>query len=364
MPFIRFNLQFFQGEKTEQATPKKRKDARDKGQVVQSRDINTAVILLAVFLTMNAFKSYFVDEFFAMFQEVFSYFEAPRIELEINDVIHLAMLLMVSFAKMTLPLLAVAMLTGTVLSYMQVGFLFTVEPLKPQLNKLNPLSGLKRMFSMKSTVEMIKSIFKSVGILVLSYFYIMDRMDYLMHSMTFELPQGIAVMWDVTMGIIIRCGLFLLIVSIFDFAYKKWENEKELRMSKQEIKDEFKQMEGDPLVKSKIKEKQRQMAMSRMMQEVPKADVIITNPSHYAVALLYNRKEAVAPKVVAKGRDLIAQNIKKIAAEHNVPIVENKPLARALYAAVDIDDYIPAEMFEAVADVLAYVYQLNGRRVE
>lgn len=364
MPLLKFNLQFFQGEKTEQATPKKRKDAREKGQVVQSRDINTAVILLAVFIVMNAFKRYFVDELIGIFNITFAMFEAPRLDFGVQDAMSLGTQTLLGFAKISLPLLSVSMLTGLVLSYMQVGFLFTVEPLKPQLNKINPLSGFKRMFSMKSVIEMIKSILKAIGILLISYLFVISRMDFIMHSMTLELSQGIGVMWDITMGIIIRCGIFLFAVALFDFIYKRWENEKELRMSKQEIKDEYKQMEGDPLVKSKIKERQRQMAMSRMMQEVPKADVIITNPSHYAVALLYNRDEGVAPKVTAKGRDLVAQNIKKVAAENKVPIVENKPLARALYAAVEIDHYIPADLFEAVADVLAYVYQLNRRRIE
>ncbi len=364
MPKMRFNLQFFQGEKTEQATPKKRKEAREKGQVVQSKDINSSIVLIAVFMTMNVGKKYFSEELKGAFDATFSYFENTPIELTQSDLMTLSASMIWIFFKLTIPLLLVAMLTGTMLSYMQVGFLFTVEPLQFKLSKINPLSGLKRMFSTKSLVELVKSIFKALGILLVSYLYVVNRQIVLMESMTYELPQGIAALWDTAMGVIVRTAIFLFIVSVFDYAYKKWENDKELRMSKQEIKDEYKQMEGDPLIKSKIKEKQRQMAMSRMMQEVPKADVIITNPSHYAVALLYNKNESVAPKIVAKGRDLIAQNIKKIASENDVPIVENKPLARALYAAVEIGDYIPQEMFEAVADVLAYVYQLKGRRIE
>jgi flagellar biosynthetic protein FlhB len=208
---------------------------------------------------------------------------------------------------------------------------------------------------------MIKSILKAAGILILSYQFVSSRQNELMEVMNYGIEAAVAELWDLMFGIVWRAAVFLFIIAIFDYIYKKWENNKELKMSKQEIKDEYKQMEGDPLVKSKIKEKQRQMAMSRMMQDVPGADVIITNPTHYAVALLYNREEGDAPKVVAKGKDLIAQNIKKLAIENNVPIIENKPLARSLFASVEIGQNIPAELFEAVADVLAYVYKLRNR---
>ena len=280
MPILNYNLQFFQGEKTEQATPKKRKEARDKGQVVQSRDINTAIVLIVVFIAMNMGGEYFSEEFLGMFTFVFSYLERPQMELSVTDVMSLSTSMIWSFTKIALPLLVVAMLTGTVLSYMQVGFLFTVEPLQFKLSKINPLSGLKRMFSTKSLVELLKAIFKSIGILVVSYLYVLNREEVIIESMTYELPLAIATLWDTAMGIIIRTSIFLLVISVFDYVYKLWENNKELKMSKQEIKDEYKQVEGDPLIKSKIKEKQRELAMSRMMQEVPKADVIITNPSH------------------------------------------------------------------------------------
>jgi flagellar biosynthetic protein FlhB len=167
-------------------------------------------------------------------------------------------------------------------------------------------------------------------------------------------------MWDVVFNIVIRCALLLLVLAIFDFAYKKWQDEKDLKMSRKEIKDEYKQSEGDPMLKSKIREKQRQLATSRMMQDVPKADVIITNPTHYAVGIKYDTARGVAPYVLAKGRDLVAKNIKKVAKEHDIPIVENKPLAQALYKEIDIGDFIPPNLYEAVAEVLAYVYKLKN----
>lgn len=168
-------------------------------------------------------------------------------------------------------------------------------------------------------------------------------------------------MWTLTFGVVIRCSVLLFVIAVFDFAFKKWKNKKELMMSKQEIKEEYKQSEGDPQLKAKIKEKQRSMAMSRMMQEVPKADVIITNPTHFAVALRYDPALGDAPLVTAKGQDLIAQNIKRIATENDVPIVENKPLAQTLYKSVEIGSRIPTDLFEAVAEVLAYVYSLKKK---
>jgi flagellar biosynthetic protein FlhB len=357
-----YNLQFFQGEKTEKATPKKRKDAREKGQVVQSKDISSAAVLLVVFLVISGAADYFTREVFSMYLLVTDLMTSTHMELSVADVLALNYSMGLSFFRIVLPISGIAMLTGVIISYMQVGVLFTLEPLKFKLEKISFLKGLKRMFSLKSLVEMVKSILKAVGILLISYSYIMNRQLELMEIMGKTTEHSVVLLWELMFGLVIRSAFFLFVIAILDFAYKKWENNKELRMTKQEIKDEYKQMEGDPLVKSKIKEKQRQMAMSRMMQDVPSADVIITNPTHFAVALRYNKEESHAPKVVAKGRDLIAQNIKKIAKENSVPIVENKPLARTLYDVVDIGEVVPPELFEAVADVLAYVYQLKTRR--
>ncbi|MCK8058775.1 MULTISPECIES: flagellar biosynthesis protein FlhB [unclassified Fusibacter] len=361
MAYIKYNLQFFQGEKTEQATPKKRRESREKGQVVQSKDIGSSAVLLVVFLVISFFSDYFVEKIYGIFFYVMEMASNTGNGLLPRDVLSLGNYMIFTLITIIGPLLLAALITGVLIDYMQVGFLFTMEPLKFKLDKINPLKGFKRLFSLKSMVEMIKSILKAGGILILSYQFVANRQNELMEVMGFGIEASVAMLWSFIFGIVWRAAVFLFVISIFDFIYKKWENNKELKMSKQEIKDEYKQMEGDPQIKSKIREKQRQMAMSRMMQDVPGADVIITNPTHYAVALLYNREESMAPKVVAKGRDLIAQNIKKIAKENDVPVVENKPLARSLYAAVEIGEYIPSELFEAVADVLAYVYKLKNR---
>lgn len=358
---ITLNLQYFQGEKTEKATPKKRRDAREKGQVVQSRDLASAVSLLAVILLLTWFPSFFIDEIYALYMMTMNSVKQVDSLHTMSSIMTIGSAVTLSFFKMVLPILGVALLIGISFSYAQVGFLFTVEPLKFKLDKLSPLKGFKKLFSIKSLVEMVKSILKATGVLLIAYQYVSSRQSELMSLLVLEIPVAINSLWSMVVGVVLRCAIFLFIVAAMDYAYKRWENERELRMSKQEVKEEYKQMEGDPYIRSKIKEKQRQMAMSRMMQEVPGADVVITNPTHYAVALKYERGVGNAPRVIAKGRDLIASNIKKIATENDVPIVENKPLAQALYVTVDIDQMIPPDLFEAVADVLAYVYKIKNR---
>lgn len=355
-----FDLQLFSEEKTEQPTYKKIKDARDKGQIAQSKDLNGAVTLLAVFVAFSFFSDFYIDNMFAFYRytmdltaDTARLFSTNEIGLFFNETIWFIL-------KMSLPLLLTALVLGVLVSYIQVGFLFTTETLKPKFDKINPMKGLKNMFSSRSLVEMVKSIAKAVLLMLVSLSYINDNLRKLLITLELELGPIVAVLWELVFGVVIRCAILLFVIAIFDFAYKKWKNKKELMMTKQEVKEEYKQSEGDPQLKSKIKEKQRALAMSRMMQEVPKADVIITNPTHFAVALKYDSNLGDAPIVTAKGQDLIAQNIKKIAGENNVPIVENKPLAQTLYRTVDIGSFIPADLYEAVAEVLAYVYSIKN----
>ncbi len=356
-----FDLQLFSEEKTEQPTSKKIRDARNKGQVVQSKDLNSAISLLAVFLGFTALSQFYVDNLIGFYQytlnlveDTASLFTTNGIALYFSEAILLIL-------KLSLPLLLIAMVSGVVVSYSQVGFLFTSEPLKPKLEKINPLKGLKNMFSAKSIVEMLKAIAISTLVLYVAYSYILDHISELLITLELEVGSIVVVMWDLIYNVVIRCAILMFVIGVIDFIYKKRKNKKELMMSKQEIKEEYKQSEGDPQLKAKIKEKQRAFAMGRMMQEVPKADVIITNPTHFAVALKYDTQLGEAPVVVAKGQDLIAQNIKKIGIEHEVPIVENKPLAQTLYKTVQIGSYIPADLYEAVAEVLAYVYSLKNK---
>ncbi len=359
MSILKYNLQFFAEEKTEEATPKKKRDARNKGQVVQSKDINQAIALILVVFTIQLTSGWFTSQISELYYTINDMLVDSD---QYFDPVSLSQLLANSLSKIilsVLPLLLVAMLTGVICSYLQIGFLFTTDTLKFKLDKISPLKGFKRLFSMKSVVEMVKAIVKGVILVYLCSSYLLNRMEEIKNSFDLELNQFILLLWSFVLGIVMRSAIFLLIVAFLDFAFKKYEQAKDLKMSKKEIKDEYKQSEGDPMLKGKIREKQRQMAMSRMMQDVPEADVVITNPTHFAVAIVYKASEGSSPKVIAKGKNLIAQNIKRIAKENDVTIVENKPLARSLFASVEIGDFIPADLYQAVAEVLAYVYSIK-----
>jgi flagellar biosynthetic protein FlhB len=359
---IELNLQFHAGEKTEKATSKKRRDAREKGQVVQSRDLSTALSFFFVILFLNIFGKYLVNIIFNYSKNVLNSIDKSFLLLDSNGIGKLVNEALLMVLLISLPVAFVALIVGVLITYFQVGFLFTTEPLKMKLSKINPIEGFKRMFSTKSLVELVKSIAKSVLLIYITYLYIKNNIGLYFETVNFESLTVSKILWKTSFDISIRISAVLVILAIADFVVKFFQNEKDLKMTKQEIKDEYKQTEGDPFIKSKIKERQRKMAMSRMMQEVPKADVIITNPTHYAIAINYDKASFSAPRVLAKGQNLIAMNIKKIGEENKIPIVENKPLARALYAQVEIGEQIPEDLFHAVAEVLAYVYKLKKKR--
>lgn len=359
---LKFNLQFFTEEKTEEATPKKKRDARKKGQVAQSKDVGAALILIVVILVIQLTSGWFTNQFYEIYYITSN--SIGRIDSLYNPV-ELQKLfteILLRSALILAPILGVALIAGVLSSYMQIGFLFSLEAIQPKLNKISPISGFKRLFSLKSLVEMVKAIAKGAVLIYLVYDYLNDRLTVIAESFQLDLMEFVVLMWDFVVNITLRCAAFLLIVAFADLAYKRWQHNKDLRMSKKEIKDEYKQSEGDPMLKGKIREKQRAMAMSRMMQDVPDADVVITNPTHFAVAIRYNIEEGGSPRVVAKGQNLIAQNIKRIATENDVAIVENKPLARALFASAEVGDFIPVDLYQAVAEVLAYVYSLKEKK--
>ncbi|MFZ5966575.1 MAG: flagellar biosynthesis protein FlhB [Bacillota bacterium] len=360
MILFKIDLQRFSGEKTEKATSKKRSDARKKGQVLQSKEINSAFILFITFLTVWFMGSYMYKNISYFTINLFS--DIPDYEnlSSINSILSLSMQMLQITAKLVLPILGVAFLAALITGYAQVGFLFTTETLTFKLEKLNPINGFKRMFSVRSLVELVKSFIKIGVVGYVAFSYIIKNSKNIMNIFDMDLEKIAVFLFKMTFQIMFRAAIVLLVLAVLDYYYQKWQYEKDLRMSKQEVKEEYKQMEGDPQVKSKIKEKQRQISMRRMMQDVPKADVIITNPTHYAVAVRYDNSIDHAPIILAKGKDLIAQNIKKVANEHEVPIVENKPLARAIYYTVEIGEYLPPELYQAVAEVLAYVYRLKN----
>lgn len=357
----KMNLQLFsEGEKTEEPSSKKRSDAREEGQILQSKEINTVIILFSCFLALKLFGNIMTTELSKLMVDMFETLVDPESFLDQNNFMMNTLNMLSVFIVIIGPLLIIAFISSLIVNYAQVGFLFTTKTLKVKLNRLNPIEGFKKMFSKKALVELVKSILKIVLVGYVAYSYALSQMTRIIKYPDMETFSFFINFADLIYGIILRILGVLLLLSFMDYFFQWREHEKNLKMSKQELKEEYKQTEGDPIVKGKIKQKQREMAMSRMMQDVPTADVIITNPTHYAVAIKYDRDKFDAPYLVAKGVDIIAQNIKKTAKENDVPIVENKTLARGIYASIDIDDAIPEELYEAVAEVLAYVYGLKN----
>lgn len=359
----RFDLQFFapEADQTEEATPKRKADARKKGQVPKSAELNSIVVLMGLFLILNFLGSWFFTELSTYIKTVLS---PAEMNAELTDVSlgRIFFKHVLVFSKLFLPLGFGAMFIGLMINYIQVGPLFTIEPLKPKFSKINPINGFKRIFSPHGLVELVKASIKLIVVIYVAYSTLKDKIPVLTQSIQQPPFEAALDVWGILYQVAIKICSFLLILAIFDYAYQRWEHNKSLRMSKKEIKDEFKQQEGDPQIKSKIRQRQRQMAMRRMMQDVPKADVVITNPTHFAVAIRYDSQTMAAPVVVAKGENYIALKIKEIATANEVAIVENKPLAQALFKTVEIGESIPAKLFQAVAEVLAFVYKLRQQK--
>ena len=359
---FKIQLQLFaEGEKTEKATPKKRREAREEGQVFQSKEISSVFILLISFLAFNILGKFILKNLIELMKYLFSSFQNLD-DIFTQDNIRIKFLSIIAvFLKVSSPILITTYFASLIINYLQVGFLFTTKPLEPKFSRINPIEGFKRIFSKKAFVELGKSIIKILLIGYVAYSFIKKRIGILVNLPSMDPIQILKNFSNLSFQFGIRILGVLLVVSALDYFYQWWDYEKNLMMTKEELKEEFKQTEGDPLLKSKIREKQRKMAFNRMMQEVPKADVIVTNPTHIAVALKYDQELNFAPIVVAKGADIIAENIKKTGKENSIPIVENKPLARAIYETVDVGDIIPEELYETVAEVLAYVYSLKDK---
>jgi flagellar biosynthetic protein FlhB len=362
----RINLQLFArgagGEdRTEKATPKKRREARKKGQVFQSREITTTMVVLLVFISIRAFGTSIYKQLAGFAEKAFA--EYPMTEdLFMPDILKRIFIDgILTFFRAAGPILLISLLTALVVNYAQVGFLFTTETLKPDFKRISPFSGMRRLFSMRAVVEMVKAVLKVVIIAWIAYSYLNGRVHTIMSLMDMDIMSVASFIGITAVDLAIRICIALLIMGAFDFAYQWWEFEKSMKMTKQEVKEEYKQLEGNPEVRAKIRQKQRQLSMRRMMQEVPSADVVITNPTHYACALKYDEKVNPAPVLLAKGQDYIALRIKEIARENDVEVVENRPLARTIYETVDIGQAIPPELYQAVAEVLAFVYSLKGK---
>ena len=354
-----FDLQRFAGgEKTEEPTAKKRADARKKGQVGRSQELNTAFVLLVGFFSLKLLW----DSIYLSIATYTTYvFSNLNQTVDTENIIRIFIGIIIVLAKTAFPIMLFIMVIGLAINFFQVGLNFSAESIEFKLDKLNPINGFGRIFSKRALVELAKSFFKIIVIGFFLYRFIHEQILAMPQFMFFDLTTSLALVAEIIFQMAFIVIGVIMIMAFCDYGYQRWQTTQDLKMTKQEVKDEMKQTEGDPQIKGKIRQKQRQMAMARMMKEVPKADVIITNPTHYAVALSYEQG-MVAPTVVAKGQDLVAQRIKEIGRDARVPIIENKPLARTLYAAVQVGDAVPHELYQAVAEVLAYVYRLKHAR--
>ncbi len=348
------------GERTEKATPKRRRDERKKGNVLQSKDIVTVFTLIGGFY---ALKLTFMSSYSALKGCMLKYFSYMQNKAELSqDLIReMAFDSVLVAARIIAPLMACIVFLSIAATVFQTKPLFVLDSLKPKFNRLSPLQGFKKIFSVRSIVEVLKGIIKISILFYLLYDFIGKQIIELPKLFTLEIPAACGYMFQTVFNMALRIGMAFAVISVFDFFYQRWEYERQLKMSKQEIKEEYKQLEGDPQVKGKIKELQRKMAMSRMMQQVPEADVVIRNPTHFAVALHYDPEKHVAPILLAKGQDEMALRIVRVAKENEIFIVENKPLARAIYATTDLNQQLPPEFYGAVAEILVHVYRLNHK---
>jgi flagellar biosynthetic protein FlhB len=361
---LTLNLQFFAedsgaGEKTEQATSRKREKSREEGQVAKSNEITTAFLLISIFYTLKIFGPWAAEQLIIVMREAFTLFKYESIDILLAQQIYLYFVEKMLFV--ILPILGISFIVAFVANIAQVGWKPSLKPLKPKLNRLSPIQGVKRMFSMRTLVELLKSILKIAIILLIVYLTLVDFENMIYNFYRLPVFDGYVMIIDTVLDMAIKVGMYFIIVAAIDFAYQKYKHEKDLKMTKQEVKDERKMIDGNPEIKGKIRQKMREAAMRRMMQDIPKADVVITNPTHFAIAIAYDENQFGAPRVLAKGADLVAARIREQAKEYEVEIVENKLLARTLYYTVEIGQEIPPELYQAVAEVLAFVYSLKNR---
>ncbi|HHY60123.1 MAG TPA: flagellar biosynthesis protein FlhB [Clostridia bacterium] len=353
------NLQLFAEEKTEEATPHRRQEVRKKGQVAKSADLNAALVLLAAVVVLFAFRSYFLRVAEGFTKLVLGDWLSHPYGGENME--HLMAELVAAYFRMMGPVFAVALVAGLGANLAQVGFKITPESIKPKLSHLDPIQGLKRMFSRRSLVELLKSLLKIVIVSFIGYRIVSGGFDTLLFLVDMSVWESVEVVAKLVFKVGLGVVAAFLGIAVLDYVFQRWEFDKGIRMSKQEVKEEFKQLEGDPLLKAKLREKQRQFALHRMMHAVPEATVVITNPVHLAVALKYDMHSDRAPLLLAKGAGVIAERIKEKAKEHGIPIVEDKPVAQFIYKHVEIGQEIPPELYQSVAEILAMLYRMRGK---
>src|SRR5579872_408196 len=349
-------------EQTEKATPKRREEARGRGQVAKSSDLAGAVVFLAGVFVLHGLMPSALGTLSATVQEILWRTHEHQ-DFTINSV---WMLFARGFGGMALllgVLFGTALLAGVLVNVLQTGFVMSLTPIAPSFNKINPVSGLQRLFSKQVLVNLGKQLLKLAAVMIIIYTSIAGNVTVLTTLGQLSPAQMVSFVGGLIFGIAWKFGMLLVLVGILDYAYEKWQYEENLKMSKQEVKDEYRQSEGNPEMKGALKRRQREFARRRMMAAVPKATVVVTNPTHFAVALEWDELKMEAPVVTAKGADLVAKRIREIAQENGVPIMENPPLARTLYAKVELDQAIPPNMYAAVAQVIAFVYKLKRKTI-
>lgn len=367
---LRYNLQFFGkdgpgGEKTEAPTAKKLSDARNDGQVAKSKDLSNAIVLIALFIILKIFIPYIYQNFILNFQIIYN--KITDLTLHANENFNMTYMqtlmveMVIRILLIILPIFGIGVVVAFFADALQFKWKVTTKPLQPKLNKFNPISGFKRIFSVRSLVELAKSLAIIIVISAFCYSTLKDKFIYVFYFYDLSVYEALIFIGELILDLGLKISMVLLVIGIADFIYQKHKFKEEMKMTKQEVKDEYKNSEGDPQIKGQIRKKMMQASQRRMMKSVPQADVVITNPTHFAVAIKYNPKEFKAPVVLAKGEDYLAKKIKETAKEHDIEIVENKPLARMLYYNVDIGAEIPPELYQAVAEVLAFVYKVKNK---
>ncbi len=343
--------------RSEKATPRRRQEAREKGQIARSVEVNSALVLLAALTAFRFAGPYMVDSVNQM--AVFT-FQNMNATFGMENVSTMAVFYLLQVFKIIAPVLGTVLLVGLLINYLQVGVLFTMKPLTPKFNNINPISGFEKLFSRRSAVEFLKSLLKLFLIGWIAYVGVKGALPRLVPTMDMPGVEPLKFVGSLTMKILDWILLALAALALLDYLYQRWEYEESLKMTKQEVRDDFKQSEGDPMIKARIRQIQREMARRRMFESIPRADVVITNPTHVAVALEY-KDGMSAPVVLAKGERVIAERIKEMARKHNIPVLENPPLARALLKQCPVGAPISPDLFEAVAEVLAFVYRMNKK---
>ena len=365
---LNYNLQWFAdgegGEKTEPATQKKLDDARKEGKVAKSRDLTQAFELVVLFLLLKVFIGYvgerMINLFSATIGRMAEFVQVNQVGLSLAAISTLFTNMILEFFLICWPFFVFGLVITFLVTVYQVGWKVTAKPMEPKLSKFNPINGFKRIISKDSIFELLKSIVKVVVIIYIAYTSISEEADSLFILYEIDLKQAVALVGGIIIDVGLKISFVYVVVGLIDFFYQRHKFNEEMKMTKQEVKDEYKNTEGNPEIKGRIRQKMREASQRRMMQDVPKADVVITNPTHFAVAIKYDAEVSKAPVVVAKGEDYLAQKIKEVAKENNVEIIENKPLARMLYHNVDIGAEIPPELYQAVAEVLAMVYHMKN----